>query len=63
MIVESSHRSAVPGNLFASDNLAIVLKTVFELNRQDVSGFLFIVTSQESFAWLKKALYKFLEQF
>jgi chemotaxis protein CheC len=45
------------------DNLAIVLKTVFEFNEKNVSGYMFILTKQESFAWLKTALYKFLEQY
>jgi chemotaxis protein CheC len=63
IVIEKSHRGVVPENLFDPANLAIVLKTVFELNEKDVSGYLFIVTSHESFGWLKSALYKFLEQY
>jgi chemotaxis protein CheC len=63
VVIEKSHRGIVSDSLFDSDNLAIVLRTVFEFNEKNISGYLFIVTSQESFAWLKTALYKFLEQY
>jgi chemotaxis protein CheC len=63
VVIEKSHRSVVPQNLFDPDNLAIVLRTLFEFNERKVSGYLFIVTSHESFAWMKGALYKFLEQY
>lgn len=45
------------------DSLAISIKTVFHFDAQDISGFLFIITSQESIDWLKKALHKFMAQF
>lgn len=38
-------------------------RPLFEFNDRDVSGYLFIITSNESFAWMKGALYKFLEQY
>ncbi len=63
VVIEKSHRGVVPDNLFNPDNLAIVLRTLFEFNEKNVSGYLFIVTSQESFVWMKEALYKFLEQY
>jgi chemotaxis protein CheC len=63
VVVEKSHRGVIASKIFAKDNLAIVLRTVFEFNEQNVSGFLFIVTSEESFKWLKTALHKFLEQY
>ncbi|MCE5212070.1 MAG: chemotaxis protein CheC [Deltaproteobacteria bacterium] len=63
VVVEKSNRGLVADNLFDPDSLAIVLKTVFEFNEKNVSGYLFIVTKQESFGWLKNALYKYLEQF
>ena len=62
-VIIKSSQGGMPKNLFGPGNLAIILKTVFEFNEKDVSGFLFIVTSQESFAWMKGALYKFLEQY
>jgi chemotaxis protein CheC len=63
VVVEKSNRGFVADNLFDPDNLAIVLKTVFEFNEKNVSGYLFIVTKQESFGWLKNALHKYLEQY
>jgi len=63
VVVENGLRGVVYDNLSDPDNLAIVLRTVFEFNDKNVSGFMFILTKQESFAWLKTALYKFLEQY
>ena len=63
VVVDKSIRGVVYDNLDDPDNLAIVLRTVFEFNDKNVSGFMFILTKQESFAWLKTALYKFLEQY
>jgi chemotaxis protein CheC len=63
VVVEKSNRGFVADNLFDPDNLAIVLKTVFEFNEKNVSGYLFIVTKQESFGWLKNALHKYIEQY
>jgi chemotaxis protein CheC len=63
VVVENGIRGVVYDNLSDPDNLAIVLKTVFEFNEKNVSGYMFILTKQESFAWLKTALYKFLEQY
>ena len=63
VVVENGLRGVVYDNLSDPDNLAIVLRTVFEFNDKNVSGYMFILTKQESFAWLKTALYKFLEQY
>ena len=63
VVVENSLRGIVYDNLSDPDNLAIVLRTVFEFNEKNISGYMFILTKQESFAWLKTALHKFLEQY
>jgi len=63
VVVEKSHRGIVSDNLFEPDNLAIVLRTIFDFNEKNIGGYLFIVTSQESFTWLKAALHKFVEQY
>jgi len=63
VVVENSLRGVVYDNLSDPDNLAIVLRTIFEFNEKNVSGYMFILTKQESFAWLKTALHKFLEQY
>ena len=63
VIVDRSRLNAVADSLFTSNSLAIVLRTVFSFNDQNVTGFLFIITSEESFGWLKTALHGFLEQY
>jgi chemotaxis protein CheC len=63
VVVDKSIRGVVYDNLYDPDNLAIVLRTVFEFNEKNISGYMFILTKQESFAWLKTALQKFLEQY
>lgn len=63
VVVERSQKSVISENLFNKDSLAIVLRTVFDFNEKNISGYLFIVTSEESFSWLKKALNNFLEQY
>ncbi len=63
VIVDRSRLNAIADSLFTSNNLAIVLRTVFSFNDQNVTGFLFIITSEESFGWLKTALHGFLEQY
>lgn len=50
-------------NVLDPDSLAIVLRTVFEFNDKNISGYMFVLTKEESFAWLKNALHKFLEQY
>jgi len=63
VVVENSLRGIVYDNLSEPDNMAIVLRTVFEFNEKNIIGYIFIFTKQESFAWLKSALHKFLEQY
>ena len=63
VVVEESIRGVVYDNLLDPENLAIILKTVFEFNEKNISGYMFIITKQESFAWLKSALAKFVDQF
>ena len=63
VVVENSLRGVVYDNLSDPDNLAIVLRTIFEFNEKNVSGYMFILTKQESFAWLKTAVHKFLDQY
>lgn len=41
----------------------ITLKTLFNFENKDVTGFLFLVTSHKSIAWLSKSLNEFLEQY
>lgn len=61
LVEKSLHR--VYESIIDPASMAIVLKTVFALNEKNVSGYMFVLAKQESFAWLKNALHKFLEQY
>jgi chemotaxis protein CheC len=63
VIIENHPQGIVPGNLFAPDCSAIVMKTVFCFDERDINGFLFLATSQVSIEWLKKSLNAFLAQY
>ncbi|RJQ13415.1 MAG: chemotaxis protein CheC [Nitrospiraceae bacterium] len=63
VVVERNYYDAIAVNHFDPDKTAIVLKTDFTFKEGDVSGFLFLVTSNESIKWLKEALRLFLEQY
>jgi chemotaxis protein CheC len=63
VIVENNPNDAIPEGLFDPSYTAIVLKTLFCFNERNVNGLLFLVTSQESIAWLKQALFVFMERY
>jgi chemotaxis protein CheC len=63
VVIENNPNEVIPNNLFDPDFTAIVMKTVFRFDERDVSGFLFLVTSDESVEWIKKSLADFLEQY
>lgn len=63
IILHNQPSDTIPESHLNSNDSAIVLKTVFGFVKGDVSGFLFLVTSQESIQWLKNALKKFMDQF
>jgi chemotaxis protein CheC len=63
VLVENHPQNAVPKSLFDPETSAVVLKTVFSFSSRDISGFLFLLTSNESVDWLKKALTDFLNQY
>jgi len=45
------------------ESRVISITTQFSFKEQNIDGFLFLVTDQESFLWLKKALNNFMESF
>ncbi len=49
--------------LIDSDQVAIVMKTVFEFEKQNINGFLLILTNEQSVKWLRKALNDFLDSY
>lgn len=61
--VEKGYQDVIAGNRFDPDNTAIVMKTDFSFEEGDVSGFLFMVTSNDSVDWLRRALKLFIEQY
>lgn len=64
VLVEKQYEEAVPSESYASDDrTAIILKTDFNFEEGNVSGFLFLVASNESIQWLKKALNIFISQY
>jgi len=63
IILYNQPSETIPENYLSYNNSAILLKTVFGFKKGDVSGFLFLVTSQESIQWLQDALKKFMEQY
>lgn len=54
---------ALPQCLFPTDASAIILKTLFRFNGRNVEGYLFLLLSQDSFSWLRKALADFLGRY
>ncbi len=50
-------------NLVDPDGIFILVKTEFKFASNDIDGYIFLITSQESFVWLKQALHGFMERF
>jgi len=50
-------------NSFTSFQTAIVMKTVFSFDNNDLRGVLMLLSDQESINWLQNALHKFLEPY
>ena len=63
IIFEDHSSVSMPKALFDPSNSAIILKTVFSFNERNVNGFLFLITSDNSVVWLKKALADFMDQY
>jgi len=63
IVLERYYDDAFSGNHVNHDKTAIVLKTDFSFTEGDVSGFLFLITSNDSIQWLKEALRIFIAQY
>ncbi len=48
---------------FESEETAIVMKTLFQFDKQNINGLLLIMTNQNSLDWLKNALFVFMQQY
>lgn len=62
-MVEQKPADSISKNAFGLNCTAIILKTVFRFENEDVSGNLFLITSDESIHWIKKALNKILGEY
>lgn len=63
VILEDSPIEELCKRELGEENSVILLKTVFQFKGRNVNGFLFLMTSQKSINWLKKALLNFMEQY
>jgi len=63
VLVENKPHDILPERLFDPEYTAIVMKTVFRFDERNVSGFLFLVTTQDSMEWIKQSLAEFLEHY
>ena len=63
IVIEKYYEDAISSSELDPDKTAIVLKTDFSFTDGNVSGFLFLVSSNESIQWLKEALKTFIEQY
>jgi chemotaxis protein CheC len=63
VIIKDSPHNTITRELFDPNGTAILMKTVFSFEKRDVSGFLFLLTNDESIGWLKTALHEFLEKY
>ncbi|MEW6079962.1 MAG: chemotaxis protein CheC [Thermodesulfobacteriota bacterium] len=48
---------------FNNEQRAIVMKTLFQFDEQDINGLLLIMTNDQSIDWLKKALHAFISAY
>ncbi|MBI5739636.1 MAG: chemotaxis protein CheC [Nitrospirae bacterium] len=63
IILERYYEDAISDNHFSPDKTAIVLKTDFSFTDGNVTGLLFLITSNDSIQWLKEALRVFISQY
>ena len=63
ILIDNNPDDIVDWDLAEPECPAILMRTVFGFDKRDISGFLFLIPSYNSFEWLKKALNSFLEQY
>ena len=63
IFLDSSLNDIVDWDLAEPECPAILMRTVFGFENRDISGFLFLIPSYNSFKWLKKALNAFMDQY
>ncbi len=50
-------------NHFDSTQTAIIMKTVFQFDKKNITGLLLLITNEESIGWLRSALKEFMEDY
>jgi chemotaxis protein CheC len=63
VIIERYPQDVIPEMQYDTDSTAIVLRTIFRFEEGNVSGFLFLITRNESIDWLRRALHEFIAQY
>jgi len=63
VLVEDDPRETVTRDMFNPDSTAIVMRTLFSFENENISGYLFLITRNESIAWMVSALHSFMERY
>ena len=63
IIISNLTKDTMPTELSESGNTAVLMKTIFHFEDKDISGFLFLIASEDSMKWLKTALNNFVQKF
>ncbi len=53
----------MPGNFFDGEGYAVILKTIFQFEKADVDGFLFLLINMDSIDKIKEAVDKFMSKY
>lgn len=53
----------MPGNFFDGEGYAVILKTIFQFEKADVDGFLFLLINMDSIDKIKEAVDKFMKNY
>ncbi len=59
----SSPSWQTPLNLIKKESVVISVKTEFKFSKDDIKGYFFLITNDQSIPWFKKALHAFMAQF
>lgn len=53
----------MPGNFFDGEGYAVILKTIFQFEKADVDGFLFLLINMDSIDKIREAVDKFMKNY
>jgi chemotaxis protein CheC len=63
VIIGNMANDDISDGMLDPKNIVVIMQAVFHFQNQDVEGYLFLITSHESLAWLKEATHNFLKQY